>query len=171
MKPWNLPFTLNRRSVALGLLLFAGRAKAATPCAPATVLFVCPAGTVKSAIARETLRKRAAAAGVQVQVTSRGIHPEDHISPGLAANLKADGIDPAAEPARAFSDADASAEDIVIAFDEAAQAPALRKARTWDVPSWNSDYAGATAALASHIDMLIAELRAKPCAADAKTGR
>ena len=171
MERWKHKVTLDRRSVALGLLLFAGRAKAATPCAPATVLFVCPAGTVKSAIARETLRKRAAAAGVQVQAQSRGIHPEDHVSPGLAANLKADGIDPAAEPARTFVDADAARADVVIAFDEAAKVPALSQARTWDIPSWNSDYPAAKATLAARIDDLLAELRARQDAGCAGAGR
>lgn len=144
---------------------------AATPCAPATVLFVCPAGTVKSAIARETLRSRAAAAGVQVVAMSRGLHPEDHVSPALAANLRGDGIEPAAEPARAFSDADASAADIVIVFDEAADAPALRKARAWGIPSWNSDYAAAKAALAERIESLIAELRMRQAAGCGRVGQ
>ena len=161
MERWKHPVTLDRRSVALGLVLVAGRAEAKTPCAPPVVLFVCPAGTVKSAIARETLRKRAAAAGVPVQAQSRGIHPEDHVSPGLAANLKADGIDPASEPARAFVDTDAATADVLIAFDEAAKVPALSQARVWDIPSWNSDYPAAKAALASRVDDLLAELRVR----------
>lgn len=164
MRPWTHPVTLHRRSVALGLLLMAGRARAQAPCAPPVVLFVCPAGTVKSAIARETLRKRAATAGILVQAQSRGIHPEDHVSPGLAANLKADGIDPASEPARTFVDADAARADVVVAFDEAAKVPALSQARAWDIPSWNSDYPAAKAALTARIDDLLAELRVRQAA-------
>lgn len=155
-----------RRIVLSALLLAAPDAALARPCAPAQVLFVCPAGTVKSAIARETLKARAAAAGVAVRAQSRGLHIEDHVSPALAANLRADGVDPATEPARALQDADVARADIVIAFDEAAQAPLLRRARVWEVPSWNSDYAGAKAALATRIDALVAELRARqkgPC--------
>jgi protein-tyrosine-phosphatase len=162
----------SRRSIALALLLAPSVVRAqAAPCAPPTVLFVCPAGTVKSAIARETLKARAAAAGVPVRVQSRGLHLEDHVSPGLAANLRADGLDPAAEPARQLQDADAGRADIVIAFDEAAQAPSLRDAREWDIPSWNTDYAGAKAALAVRVDALVAELRARqgrPCAGAAR---
>jgi protein-tyrosine-phosphatase len=171
MERWRYPVTLHRRSVALGLLLVAGRAGAKTPCAPPVVLFVCPAGTVKSAIARETLRNRAATAGVLVEAQSRGVHPEDHVSPGLAANLKADGIDPASEPARAFVDADAKRADVVIAFDEAAKVPALSQARVWDIPSWNSDYPAAKAALAARMDDLLAELRARQDAGCAGAGR
>ena len=154
---------LTRRCVALALFCAptALRAQPA-PCGPSpTVLFVCPAGTVKSAIARETLKARARAADVRVQVRSRGIRPEDHVSPGLAANLRADGINPAAEPAQPLADADVATADIVIAFDEATQAPALRHARSWDIPSWNSDYAGAKAALATRMDGLVAELKAR----------
>ena len=171
MQRWKHPILLNWRSVALGLLFVAGRAGAQTPCAPPVVLFVCPAGTVKSAIARETLRKRAATAGILVQAQSRGIHPEDHVSPGLAASLKADGIDPASEAARTFVDADAARADIVIAFDEAAKVPALSRARAWDIPSWNSDYPAAKAALAARIDDLLAELRARQDAGCAGAGR
>ena len=155
----NLP-TLGRRALLVGLLVAPASARAATdPCAPPTVLFVCPAGTVKSAIARETLKARAAQAGVPVRVQSRGLHPEDHVSPALAVNLKADGINPTAEPLQAFEDADARRADIVIAFDEAAQAPGLRAARNWDIPSWNSNYPAAKAGLAAKTDELIAELR------------
>jgi protein-tyrosine-phosphatase len=126
---------------------------------------------VKSAIARETLKRRAAEQGVPVSVTSRGVHVEDHVSQGLAANLKADGLDAALETPRALASTDVSAADIVVAFDEATQIPALRGARSWDTPSWNSDYAGAKAALAAHVDRLLAELRAKPCAAVVKGAR
>jgi protein-tyrosine-phosphatase len=158
---------LSRRLVALSLALAPSLARAKTgACPPLSVLFVCPAGTVKSAIARETLKARAASAGLAVLVRSRGLHVEDHVSPALAANLRADGIDPAAEPARQLTDADVRQADIVIAFDEAAQAPALMAARVWTIPSWNSDYAGARTALAKQIDALLPELRARqgdPC--------
>jgi protein-tyrosine-phosphatase len=154
----------DRRRILLGALVLAGPGVAlAKPCAPPSVLFVCPAGTVKSPIARETLRARATKAGVAVDVRSRGLRIEHHVSPALAAALAADGVNPAAEPALPLQDADVRRADIVIAFDEAAQAPQLRQARVWDIPSWNSDYAGAKAALATRVDDLVAELR--------KTGR
>lgn len=157
---------LTRRLAGLGLLLAPTLARAqAAPCSPPSVLFVCPAGTVKSAIARETLRRRAARSGISVQVNSRGIHPEDHVSPALAAQLKADGLDPGREPARVLSPADVAAADIVIAFDKAAEAPELKDARSWDTPSWNDDYTGAKSALSAHVDRLLDELRARPCTA------
>lgn len=159
---------LGRRAVIAGasLAFMFGRATAA--CAPTRVLFVCPAGTVKSAIAREALKRRAAAEGVAVSVSSRGIHPEDHVSPVLAANLRKDGLDPASEPVRELTDQDVARADLVIAFDEAADAPALRSARAWKTPSWNSDYAAAKADLDNRLTGVLAELKvraAKPCGA------
>jgi len=157
-------FHLSRRSVGLALALFAGSARAAVgPCPIPRVLFVCPAGTVKSAIAREMLKRGAADKGIAVQARSRGVHPEDHLTPELAARLAADGLDPRAEPAVRFSPRDTAAADIVIAFDEAAQAPGLEGARVWDIPSFTGDYARAMPALAGRIRALLDELAARPC--------
>lgn len=127
-------------------------------CGATKVLFVCPAGTVKSAIAREALRKAAHDSSIPLVVQSRGISPEDHVSPVLAARLKADGLNPAAEPALRFAAADALQSDIVIAFDEAASAPGLEQARAWTTPSWSGDYDRAKADLKTRLDLLLAEL-------------
>lgn len=149
----------NRRLVlALPLILAAAPATAA--CRPQVVLFVCPAGTVKSAIAREALKQRAAATGLAVDVRSRGIAPEDHVSPRLAQRLRADGIDPAAEPALAVTPADVAGADVVVAFDAAAEAPVLKGSRAWVTPSWNADYDAARADLGRRLDGLVAELAA-----------
>ncbi len=149
-----------RRTVVIALLacLFADRLAAAGPCRSTRILFVCPVGTVKSAIARETLRKRVAAANLPVLVQSRGIAPANHVSPALAARLRADAIDTRADPLRALTAADVADADIVIAFDEAAQSPLLGKARAWRTPSWNDHYDEAKADLAQRLDGLIDEL-------------
>jgi protein-tyrosine-phosphatase len=125
------------------------------------VLFVCPAGSVKSAIAREVLKRRAAREGVPVVVSSRGLHPEDHVSPALAASLRKDGIDPASEPLRALAPADIAQADILIAFDEASDTPLLQKAQAWKTPSWNADYAAAKADLDDRLTALMADIRAR----------
>ncbi len=153
----------SRRSLAAGLLWLAAPAVAKAACRAPGVLFVCPAGTVKSPIAREHLRRAAAARGLTVEVRSRGVEPADHVSPALAANLKADGIDTVTEPVRKLEAADIARADIVIAFDEAALAPGMAHARLWDVPSWNSSYAEARAALTPRIDALVEELASRPC--------
>jgi len=150
--------SLSRRSITLALLAWPTTALAAA-CPPTKVLFVCPAGTVKSAIAREMLRSRALTAGLAVEVASRGLEPEDHVSPALAANLRADALDPAREPALALAPADVARADIVIAFDDAGASPMLRLARAWRTPSWNADYAAARTDLSGRMDALVAELR------------
>lgn len=156
---------LSRRALlAVGVILPAWPAWAARPgCPPRQVLFVCPAGTVKSAIAREMARRRIAARGLSVQVASRGIMPEDHVSPALAARLAADGIDPRAEPLRALAPADLAQADVVVAFDEAAQAPGLSGALNWSTPSWNTDYDRAKVVVAERVEALLDELAAAPC--------
>ncbi|CAN5852612.1 hypothetical protein BH11PSE1_BH11PSE1_32050 [soil metagenome] len=160
------PAYVTRRTTVLALLLLARPAAAQTkPCPTPRVLFVCPAGSVKSAIARETLKHAASRRGLAVAVQSRGISPEDHVSPGLAARLLADGIDPAAETLRRLEPGDTAHADIVIAFDEAVQAPGLEQARAWDIPSWNSQYDGARAALTPKIEALLDELAAGGCLA------
>jgi protein-tyrosine-phosphatase len=158
------PLVLDRRAIlaGVGLALAGGPAKAA--CRPVRVLFVCPAGSVKSAIAREVLKRRAAQEGVSVVVASRGLRLEDHVTPALAANLRGDGIDPTAEPLRALTPADVAQADILVAFDEASEAPLLRSAQAWKTPSWNADYAAAKADLEARLTVLLKQIRARAAA-------
>ena len=51
----------------------------------------------------------------------------------------------------------------MITFNEASKAPGMARARSWDIPSWNADYAGAKAKLDIQITGLIAELKQRPC--------
>ncbi|MGR4864188.1 arsenate reductase/protein-tyrosine-phosphatase family protein [Caulobacter sp. LARHSG274] len=156
------PLLASRRSTLLAFLLLPpGLAFASCP--PSKVLFVCPAGTVKSAIAREALKQRAASVGAAILVRSRGLAVEDHVSAALAARLAADGLDPRAEIARTLEAPDVAWADIVVAFDEASQAPTLARARSWTTPSWNSDYDNAKADLDRRLDALLAELAKQPC--------
>ena len=136
---------------------------APAPCLVADVLFVCPSGTVKSAIAREVLKRRARERGIAVHSWSRGLVIEDHVSPALAAKLQADGVNPRAEPASALTPADPGRAGIVIAFDEAAQAPGLEHARAWDIPGFLGDYEGAKAGVTPRIEALLDELQARAC--------
>ena len=155
---------IDRRAVTFGLLLAASPAVGApSPCPATRVLFVCPAGTVKSAIAREFLRKRAAERNVAVEVQSRAIHTEDHVSPALAVQLRADGIDPRSDIARDLQPDDVAKADLIVAFDDATNAPALVKAEAWDIPSWNDQYAKAKAALTPKIDALIDRIESERC--------
>ena len=161
-----LKFLVTRRAATLGLAVTFG-AWAASPalaCAPARVLFVCRFGTVKSPVAREHFKRSAAARNLQVTAYARGITPEDHLSPQLAAALAADGIDPKTEPVKTLSAADASAADITVFFDKPPAELAFAAPRDWsDLPSMNEDYAKARAVLLARIDGLLDEIAARRC--------
>ena len=153
-----------RRRALLALIVSAPASAAwATSCAPRRVLFVCPAGTVKSPIAREMARRISVERGVPLLVSARGVALEDHLGPALAARLRADGIDPGREPARALSAADLAQADIIVAFDEASRAPGLAGARNWNTPSWNTDYDRARAVVTERIEALLDELAVAAC--------
>ena len=153
-----------RRLFVLGVCTAAMTgATQARPCKVPRILFVCPAGTVKSAIAREMLKRQALTEGVRVAVQSRGVELQDHVSPALAARLDADGINTKAEPLRKFSRSDTRSADYVIAFDEAADTPGLEAAMRWDVPSWNDQYDDAKSQTSGKIKALLAEIRARTC--------
>jgi len=156
--------SLSRRAVALGMIAAPTVALANPPaCGPAPrILFVCEAGTVNSAIARELFRARAAGAGLDVRIASRGLHPEDHLTPVVAEKLRNDGVDAAREPTIALTTADIATAKIVIAFNVAAENPLLRAARRWNVPSWGADYTASKAIMDTHIGKLVAELGARP---------
>ncbi|MFN9848771.1 MAG: hypothetical protein ACK56C_10410 [Alphaproteobacteria bacterium] len=165
--------SLSRRAVAQGLIAAPTMAFARSPdCGSAPqILFVCEAGTVNSAIARELFRARAADAGLDVRVVSRGLHPEDHLTPVVAEKLRNDGVDATREPTISLTTADIATAKIVIAFNAAAENPLLRAARRWNVPSWGVDYTASKAVMDIHIGKLVAELVTRPqagCAAPPK---
>ena len=154
--------------LALGFLATACSEKPDGPCVstPAKVLFICQAGTVKSAVARELFRRRAAARGVSVAVQSRGIAPEEHMTDKLLAATRADGIDPRSEPAQALTLADLRAADIVIYFNRPAEASDFPEALDWtDVPSMNDDYPGTRTMILERSEAVLDTLAAKPCRA------
>ncbi len=160
---------ITRRRFTAALLLVTALTVTNCSSVPATqhkpkVLFVCQAGTAKSAIARELFRKRARERGVAVDVFSRGILLEDHISPELRRRLVADGIDSTAEPAQVLGAADLKAADMLIRFNPLPAGAVHPDIRDWsDVPSVNDDYADARKILDERIDKLLDEIvRASP---------
>jgi len=94
---------LIRRSVLICAVFLAGIPPLATAGVTARsphILLVCQFGTVKSPIAGELLKRRALERHIPVQVTARGITPQQHTTPELLQRLANDGINPAAEPLR-----------------------------------------------------------------------
>lgn len=154
-----------RGFVTLSLLAatFAASRCAIQPTAkPPKILFVCQAGTAKSAIARELFKKRAKERGVVIDVFSRGIEIKDHLSPELQLKLRDDRIDTKAEPALPLEPRDWAAADILINFNPLPASVQHKDVRDWtDVPSVNDDYANARLIMDQRIDALLTEIAHK----------
>lgn len=151
----------SRRAALVGAACLAAScaSTAGTNTEPTRVLFVCQYGSVKSAIAREQFRRLAATRGILVNVQSRGISPEDHISPALSEALAADGLDIRNEPIRPLSESDLAGVDIIIAFNSLPARFGARSIRDWsDVPSMNANYSAGRAVLLERLNTLIAEI-------------
>jgi len=157
-------FEIGRRGVLLsGLAAFAlltlSRPAIATENAP-RVLFVCQAGTVKSAIARELFRRRALERGIAVTAFSRGITPEEHVSPELRERLVADGIDSTRDGLLKLTREDLEAADIVVVFNALPETLARSDALDWTAsPSMNDSYSLARADLDRRIESLLDSIR------------
>jgi protein-tyrosine-phosphatase len=149
--------TLSRRALVTALAAALSLPAIGAPMKPAPkILFVCQFGTVKSAIARELLKRRAAERHVPLSVTSRGITPEEHLPPAILSKLRLDHINPAAQPLRKLSQADLDAADRVIVFDKLPAGLRAKSIEDWtDLPSIVNDYAKARAALDRRIETLV----------------
>jgi Low molecular weight phosphotyrosine protein phosphatase len=166
--PANIIEVFTRRRFTSALLLVTALMVTNCSSIPATqhkpkILFVCQAGTAKSAIARELFRKRARDRGVAVDVFSRGILLEDHISPELRQKLVVDGIDTRADPLQVLGAADLKAADMLVRFNPLPEGTVHPDIRDWsDLPSVNDDYANARKILDERIDKLLDEISSAP---------
>ncbi len=142
---------------------FAAAASDATvpPVSPPRVLFICQYGTAKSAIAREVFRQRASSRGIPVIAFSRGITPEEHISPALHAKLLADAIDSTRDPVQTLTANDLETADVVVAFNPLPQAMPVTRVLDWSaLPSMNDAYPLARADLIRRVDALLNRIEA-----------
>lgn len=150
---------LDRRTFCAILACAAFASARAGAKSPPNVLLVCQYGSVKSAIARELLKRRSADRHIQLAVTSRGITPEEHLPDDLRARLLAEGVDPKAEPLRKLSQADLDAADLVVFFDPLPPGLKVSKAQDWTaVPSMIARYPDARADLDRRIAALLGQL-------------
>ena len=151
-------YTLQRRIFLIALAAAACQMAATAKPLPQVpkVLFVCQYGTVKSPIARELLRRRAAERRVRVSAASRGITPEEHLSAEVRERLAREGLDVASEPLRKLSQADLHQADLVILFDRLPVSFAAGNVQDWsDLPSMLNSYPVARAELDRRIDALL----------------
>lgn len=156
----SLQSSIARRAFLVAGLALPFAAAARTGHHPPRILFVCQFGTVKSAIARELCRRRAAERGISVRATSRGLTiAADHRSPALIAALAAEGLDPDADPPTPLARKDWRRADVVVTFNPLPAAVRPRDLRDWsDTPSFNDDYAHGRPEVLARIDALLTEL-------------
>src|SRR3954454_12946538 len=103
--------------IVLALACLSSSSAAKVRPAPVRVLFVCQYGTVKSALARELFRKRAAERRIPAIAFSRGITPAEHLSAAARTSMTADAIDTARDPLRKLALADLRKADIIVIFN------------------------------------------------------
>ena len=147
----------NRRAVMVfGAILAIAPSAVLSASRPPIVLFVCPAGTAKSAIARELFRKRAKERGIAATAFSRGLHIEDHISVPLRQRLDAESINTRRDGFFDLKANDVRAADIVVTFAPLPSPYRSDKQRDWSaVPSVNDAWPAARADLDRRIDALL----------------
>ena len=128
-----------------------------------TILFVCQFGSVKSALAREVFRKKAAAHGLHLNIMSRALTPEDHAAPGFLTQVTSEGFNLAADPLRKLDAPLLKSADIVVIFDSLPDGLTRADVRDWRLmASMNEDYAHARPDLEARLDKLLVELEARP---------
>lgn len=128
------------------------------------VLFICRYATVKSATARELMRKRTRERGIAVAVWSRGITPVEHLPPATRQRLITEfGIDPASERRKALRQSDLDRADWVVLFDQLPSSLHKAGALDWtDQPSMLEQFEASMAYLQGHIEALLDRIVTPP---------
>ena len=146
------------------LTLVAAALLAAADAPPATVVFVCEHGTVKSVIAAEVFNKRAAERKVPFRAVSRGVVPDERIPEGVAAKLARDGHDVSGFTPKALDRGDVAgaAHVVAIGVDPPLLAGVKGVSRWTDIPPASTRYEEARDVMAKRIEALLDTLAAPP---------
>lgn len=143
----------------LALILIAGFAHAAPP---AQVTFVCTKGVAKSVYAAAVFDEMAAARGLAVRATSRGVQPASAIPPVLEARLKALGVDTEHFKPVALTAEDVAASALTIGLEVDVPPAGQSPVRRWDqLPASTEDPAAFEAEMRRRIAPLLDELAAQ----------
>ena len=129
-----------------------------------SVLFVCLHGAAKSVLAAADFGRLAAERGLAITADSAGTEPDPEIAPGVAAALRADGVDLGGRRPRRVTAADTARADRVVTFGcELGEAmPAAVPVERWDdVPAVSENLPIARAAIRRHLDRLLDECAAQ----------
>jgi protein-tyrosine-phosphatase len=133
---------IRRCAVALVAAVLAGSASHADPSSqqPATVVFVCLHGSVKSVMAAAHFNRIAKERQLPFVAVARGVDPDSEIPASIRQGLARDGLAPADEVPHALTADEASAAATVFAFD-------------WrNVPPASKDYSAARDAIVRRVE-------------------
>jgi arsenate reductase (thioredoxin) len=125
-----------------------------------SVLFVCLHGAAKSVLAAADFRRLAAQRGLAITADSAGTEPDPEIAAGVAAALRAEGIDLGQSRPRRVTAADTARAERVVTFGCALgeATPAAVPVERWDdVPAVSENLPLARAAIRRHLDRLLEE--------------
>jgi hypothetical protein len=130
---------------------------------PATFVFVCLHGSVKSQIAAAHFNRIAMERGLPVVAISRGIAVDNKIPAAIREGLARDGLAPATDVPVGLTSKQAAAATKIFAFDEV---PGDLKGDAdvtyWsDVPPATEDYVRARSAIVRHLEEVIGSMSAQ----------
>jgi protein-tyrosine-phosphatase len=150
-------------SMLLAPALFMGATAYAEPdlTKPATVVFVCLHGAVKSQMAAAYFNHIAKERGLPLIAVSRGIAVDKDIPASIRDGLAGDGLVPASEVPVALTSEEAGAAAKIFAFDDV---PADVKGRAevtyWsDIPAATKNYVAARSAIVRHLEEVVSSMR------------
>ena len=127
-----------------------------------TVLFVCLHGAAKSVLAAADFERMARERGLRVTAESTSTEPDPEIAPGVAAALKAEGVNLAGRTPQLVTREMAGSASRIIAFgcDLGVAAPPGATIEQWkDVPAVSEGLPAARAAIRTHVERLLDEWR------------
>jgi arsenate reductase len=123
-----------------------------------TVLFICEHGSAKSVVAAAHFNRLAVERGLDVRAVSRGTEPDTENHPAAVNGLKADGLQPQAEPCQLLS-VDLETAARIIAFSELpAGYPERLPLQVWTVPPVSENYEVSRDSIVDHIERLLEDL-------------
>jgi protein-tyrosine-phosphatase len=130
---------------------------------PATVVFVCQHGNVKSLIAAQWFNRLAAERGIAARAVARGLEPENSVPPAIADRLRRDGLDVRGYEARPLVSADVEGAQQLVAIGVEAPAWVARSGvavDAWDgIPPASERYEESRDAMRARIDVLLQSLK------------
>jgi protein-tyrosine-phosphatase len=129
---------------------------------PATVLFVCEHGTVKSLLAKVLFDEYAAKLGLQLRAVSRGTRADSIVPSWMLQGLAADHFTLGSWRPQTLLSEDLAKASYVVSFDvpSAATASARGPRAQWDgLPSVSKDYSSGREAIKARVHQLVDSLK------------